>query len=132
MKYLILTCRILLGVAFAFFGANHILNFLHMSPPPSDATTWLTLMATHHYFAVVGVLELVAGILLLVGRFVPLALTILAPVLVNILLFDVLFEAGGLAPGLSCALFWLVLAVTYRHNFMPLFAADPKPDTTTP
>jgi len=89
-------------------------------------------MATHHYFAVVGVLELVAGILLLVGRFVPLALTILGPVLVNILLFDVLFQAGGLAPGLSCALFWLVLLVVYRHNFIPLFAADPKPDTTTP
>ena len=102
------------------------------APTRKSSTTRLAQRIRRRRAAIAARPRLYAGILLLVGRFVPLALTILGPVLVNILLFDVLFEAGGLAPGLACALFWLILAVVYRRNFMPLFAADPKPDTTTP
>ena len=132
MKYLILTCRILLGVAFVFFGANHILNFYHMPMPPGDAGTYLGLLFTHHYFAFVGFVQLVAGILLLVGRFVPFALAILGPVLVNILLYDFLFDPKSLPPGLACTLFWLVLFFVYFRSFVSLFAADPIPSTKTP
>lgn len=128
MKYLILTSRLLLGIAFVFFGANHILNFLHMPPGPGDAGTFGGLLFTHHYFAFVGFVQLVGGLLLLVGRFVPLALTLLGPVLVNILLYDFLFDPKSLPPGAACTLFWFVLFFAYIRSFLPLFAADPKPE----
>jgi putative oxidoreductase len=130
MKYILLTCRLLLGVAFAFFGSNHILNFLHPPPPQGDIALWSNLMVSHHYFVFVGVVQLVAGILLLVNRFVPLALTLLGPVLVNILLFHALFDPGGFAPGLACTLFWLVLFAAYYRSFLSLFV--PNPEATTP
>jgi uncharacterized membrane protein YphA (DoxX/SURF4 family) len=132
MKYIILTCRILLGVGFTFFGANHILNFFKMAPPPGDAGTFGMLLFTHHFFAFVGFIQLVGGILLLVGRFVPLALTLLGPILVNILLYDFLFDPKSLPPGLACTLFWLVLFFAYIRSFLPLFAADPTPSTKAP
>ena len=130
MKYIVLTCRIMLGIAFVFFGSNHILNFLHPPPPHGDVAIWGNLMFTHHYFVFVGVVQLVAGILLLVNRFVPLALTLLGPVLVNILLFHFLFDPAGVAPGLACTLFWFILFAAYYRNFLPLFEADPTASTS--
>jgi putative oxidoreductase len=132
MKYIVLTCRIMLGIAFTFFGANHILNFLHPPLPPGDAGAWSTLMVAHHYMTFVGVVELVGGILLLVGRFVPLGLTLLAPVLVNIILYHLLFDPKDIAVGVACAIFEAVLLVAYHRNFLPLFEADPATKLETP
>ena len=85
MKIAILIARILLGLLFLVFGANGILHFIPNPPmPPSDATTFATLLMTSHYMTFVGLLMVIAGLLLLVGRYVPLALVILGPILVNI------------------------------------------------
>ena len=130
MKYVILVSRLLLGLVFTVFGANSILHFLPGSLPAGDAGTWSGLMMAHHYMTFVGVLQLVAGILLLVGRFVPLALTILAPILVNILAFHFLFLPQGVIIGLICSVLEIVLLIAYHRSFAPLFAPNPEVDTS--
>lgn len=134
MKYAILACRILLGLVFFVFGLNGLLHFLPMPPmPASDATTWSTIMMNHHWMTFVAVLQVIAGLLLLVNRFVPLALTILAPQLVNILLFHLLLMGGsGIAPGLVCTVLEVFLLIVYRRNFYPLLAMNPEADTHLP
>jgi uncharacterized membrane protein YphA (DoxX/SURF4 family) len=130
MKYIVLVCRLLLGLGFAFAGANHILNFMKMQPAPGDAGTFAILLFTHHYFVFVGVVQLVGGLLLLVGRFVPLALALLGPVLVNILAFAFLFAGGGVnaVPGIVFSVLWFVVFFAYIRSFLPLFMAEAKPE----
>lgn len=126
MKIAVLVCRILLGLMFAFFGLNNILHFLPMKEAPGDAGLYSGLLATHGVMTFVGVLMVIAGLLLLVGRFVPIALVILGPILVNILMFHLLFAHGaGMLPGLVATALELVLIAAYRNSFIPLFAPNP-------
>ncbi len=126
MKYAILVSRILLGLIFLVFGANHIVPFLPMPPMSGDAGTFATILVVHKYFDVIGLLEVIAGLLLLVGRFVPIALTILGPIIVNILLFSVLIEGGGLPIPLLVTVLEIFLIFTYRLSFLPIFSAGPE------
>ena len=128
MKIAILIARILLGLIFLIFGANILFPFLPMPPQvPSDATTLSTILMAHKWMAFVGLIQVVGGLLLLVGRYVPLALTLLAPVIVNILLFHILMLGGhGILPGLVTALLELFLLFVYRLSFRGLFDAAPE------
>jgi len=127
MKMAILIIRILLGLMFFVFGLNNILHFMKMAPPPGDAGTFTGLLVAHNFMTFVGLLMVVAGLLLLVGRYVPLALVILGPILVNILLFHLLFTGGvGIFPGLIATLFELFLIWAYRLSFRGLFDAAPE------
>ena len=126
MKYTILVARILLGLIFLMFGANHIVPFLPMPPMAGDAGTFATILVVHKYLAFVGLLEVIAGLLLLVGRFVPIALTILGPIIVNILLFSGLIEQGGLAIPVLVTVLELFLLYTYRQSFAGIFSAGPE------
>jgi uncharacterized membrane protein YphA (DoxX/SURF4 family) len=131
MKIAVLVARILLGLIFFVFGANDIVPFLHMPPmPPSDATTFATIMISHHYMTFVGLLMVIAGVLLLVGRFVPLALTLLGPILVNILLYHALLApeagVGAAIPGLVATVLELFLILVYRKSFYTLFYPAPE------
>lgn len=131
MKIAILIARILLGLV---FFASGLFGIIHpSSPPPSmpaDAAAFLTVLTTHHYMTFVALLMVIAGLLLLVGRFVPLALTFLGPILVNILLFHFLLDPthlipGGI-PGFVCTLLELFLIWAYRLSFRGLFDAAPE------
>ncbi len=131
MKIAVLVARVLLGFIFAFFGSNNILHFLKLpAMPPSDAATFSTILATHGFMTVVGLIMVVAGVLLLVGRFVPLALTLLGPILVNILLYHALIDpAGGLGaavPGLVATVLEVFLILIYRKSFYTLFHPAPE------
>ncbi len=127
MRKAVLVVRILLGFVFVLFGLNGILHFMPTPPmPPGDATTFATIMATHKYMSFVALLQVIGGLLLLVGRFVPLGLTILAPILVNILLFHILLEPQGVAIGLVCTMLELFLLYAYRLSFRGLFDANPE------
>ena len=68
----------------------------------------------------------IAGILLLVGRYVPLALVILGPILVNILMVHLLFHEPGIVIGLIAAIFEVFLIWAYRLSFRGLFDAAPE------
>jgi uncharacterized membrane protein YphA (DoxX/SURF4 family) len=127
MKVAVLIARILLGLVFFVFGLNNILHFMKMGPPPGDAGTFATLLATHNFMTFVGLLMVIAGLLLLVGRYVPLALVILGPILVNILLFHLLFTGGaGIGPGLVSTILEIFLIWAYRLSFRGLFDAAPE------
>jgi putative oxidoreductase len=128
MKIVILAARILLGLMFFVFGLNGILMFLPMPVmPPSDATTFSTILMAHKYMTFVALLQVIGGLLLLVGRFVPLGLVILGPILVNILLFHITLQGGaGIAPGAIGTLLELFLIYVYRLSFRGLFDAAPE------
>src|SRR6266403_894911 len=115
MKIIATIARIILGSVFVFFGLNFFLQFLHMPPPPSGpAGDFAKALFVSHYFYVVGALQLVGGLLCLSGRFVPLGLTLLGPVIVNILLFHILLNPAGLL--LAIIVTVLALIVLWHHR----------------
>jgi putative oxidoreductase len=126
MKIAILIARILLGIVFFGSGVVGLLKLGKMGGMPADATTFLNLMVAHNFTTFVALLMLIGGLLLLVGRFVPIGLVLLGPILVNILLFHLLFRAPGIATGLVCTVLEVFLIWAYRSCFEGLFAAKPK------
>lgn len=127
MKNVLLVSRLLLGLIFFVFGLNNILHFLPMPYPTGDALTWFGIMAAHGWMTFVGVIMVIAGLLLLVARFVPLALAMLAPVIVNILLYHALLWPHGFIPAILVAVLEVVLLVAYHRSFAPLFIPDSTP-----
>ena len=124
MKIASTIARYLLGVMFLVFGSNMFLNFIPMGPmPPGLAGQFTAALIAAHYFYVVGALMVVAAILFLVNRFVGLGLTLLGPVLFNILLFHILMNPSGIGPGAFATLLWLLVAWQHRTVFERLFAA---------
>jgi len=123
MKALVLISRLLLGLMFFVFGLNGFLNFIPAPPPTGIAGQYVGALFVSHYLSAVFALELVAGILLLANRFVLLALTILAPILVNIVLFHVFMAPTGIAPAVIAVTLWSVLFYRERAAFLPLLAA---------
>jgi putative oxidoreductase len=126
MNKAILAARILLGALFLFFGLNMFFHFLNMPMPTGDAGTYLGVLFVHHFLYVVATLQIVGGLLLLVGRFVPLGLVLLGPVVVNILLYHMLLEPSGAAPGIVVTILELFLLYGYRKSFRGLFDAAPE------
>jgi uncharacterized membrane protein YphA (DoxX/SURF4 family) len=128
MKIVALIARILLGLIFVVFGLNGFLHFIPTPPmPASDLATFSELMLRSHYLVPVFALQLTGGLLLLIGRFIPLALTLLGPVIVNILITHIVFQPAGLPPGAFAAVLWLILFFAYREYFASLFTANAKP-----
>ena len=124
MKKVILVARILQGLVFVVFGANMILHFLHQEAPTGDAGQLMLILTQSKWMTCVGLVQLVGGILLLVGRYVPLGLALLAPVIVNILLFHFLLLGGaGVAPGLVVTVLELFLMWAYRGYFRTLLGS---------
>src|SRR5271170_1891197 len=106
MKIAVLVARILLGLMFLVFGFNGFLDFLHMPMPPGPAGQYMGLLFLSHYLHVVFLLEVIGGVLLLSGQFIPLALILLGPVVFNILLFHTFLFPTGFPPALLATLLW--------------------------
>lgn len=123
MKTLILISRILLGLIFTVFGLNGFLNFIPAPPPSGVAAQYFGALFVSHYILAVFVLQLTAGVLLLVDRFVPLSLAILAPILVNIVLFHAFMAPQGFAPAIIATALWGVLFQRERDAFAGLFSS---------
>jgi hypothetical protein len=104
-----------------FAGANHIFNFLPQGPMPSGVAGQLLqgMMGTG-YMAFVGVCEVIAGLLLLINRFAPFALTVLAAIIVNIIVVDVVVMPKALAVGAFVTVLWVLAAWPARSVFLPL------------
>jgi len=114
MKIVVMIARLLLGAIFVFFGMNVYLQFLHAPPmPPGAMADFSTVLMVTHYMHVVAIFQVVPGLLLLFNRYVPLALTLLAPVIFNILVTHTLMQPQGLPPGIVAMLLWLLV---YWHN----------------
>lgn len=126
MKVAVLIARILLGLIFAFFGSNVLFQFLPTPPmPPGFLKDFMAVMSGTHYLWVIGFFQLVPGILLLVNRYVPLALTILAAEIVNILTTHILVMHGaGLVPlPILVVILWLIVFWSVRSAFAGIFQA---------
>ena len=126
MKIAILIARILLGFVFFAAGLFSILKRGKMAGMPADATTFMTLMVAHNYTTFVALIMLIGGLLLLAGRFVPVGLVLLGPILVNILLFHIVFNAPGIITGVVCTLLEIFLIWAYWSSFRGLFTAAPE------
>lgn len=122
MKALVTTSRILLGLMFVVFGLNGFLNFIPMPPPSGAAGQFFGAMFATHYIVPVFLLEVIAGALLLANRFVPLALAILAPLLVNIALFHAFMAPQGFGGAIMGIALWGVLFHRERASFAGLFS----------
>jgi hypothetical protein len=124
MKIVTMIARYLLGLMFLVFGSNVFLHFIPMGQMPAGvAGQFTTALFAAHYFYVVGAIEVVSGILLLVNRFVGLGLTLLGPVLFNILVYHLLMDPGGIGAGAFATLLWLLVAWVHRIVFERLFVA---------
>jgi len=119
MKMIALICRLLLGLVFTVFGLNGFLHFIPMQPMPAPATNWMRATPTG-YLQVIFATQLACGVLLLSGLFVPLALVVIAPVIVNILVFHATMAPSGLLPGAIAAVLWVVVALRCWPALSPL------------
>jgi uncharacterized membrane protein YphA (DoxX/SURF4 family) len=122
--------RILLGLVFTVFGLNGFLHFLPqppMSGPPANFA--MALLATGYMFPLIKGTEVIAGALLLSGRLVPLALTLLAPVIVNIVAFHAFLAPAGLPLPILVVALELFLAWSYRSAFRPMLRVRVEPDS---
>ena len=120
MKILTIIARSLLGLIFVVFGLNAFLQFIHMPPPQGMAGDFMKALFMSHYYYVVAILQIVGGAICLLGRFVPLGLTLLGPVIVNILLFHIFLQPTGLPLAVVVSALELFLLWAYRRAFSPL------------
>jgi hypothetical protein len=121
MKIAIVIARVLLGLIFLIFGLNYFFHFIPAPPPPGDAGVLMGVLFSHGWLLFHGVLYLIAAVLLLVGRYVPVALTILGPIIVNILTFHFTLSLQGVGPALFVALLEVFLIWAYWPAFRSIF-----------
>ena len=121
MKTTSTIARYLAGVIFLVFGLNGFLHFIPLPPPSGVAGQFMGALYVSHYLMLIFGLQVVGGVLLLANRFVPLALAILAPVIVNILSFHALMAPSGLPMAVVVTLLWALIFVDVRSAFAALF-----------
>ncbi len=120
MKIATLLVRVLLGLMFVVFGSNAFLHFLPMPPMEGPSAAFIGALAGTGYLKVIATLQVVGGLLLLLGRFIPLGLTLLGPVIVNILCFHIFLDRNGLVMALVVSALALFLLWRHRTNFAGL------------
>jgi len=121
MKIVVIIARVLLGLVFVVFGMNIFLQFIKQPPmPPGPMKDFATALFVTHYIWAVGALQVVGGLLLLIGKYVPLGLTLLGPVIVNIDLTHLLMEPKGLPIAAVVSVLALVVLYGYRSAFAGL------------
>ena len=122
MKIITVIARFLLGFIFLVFGLNGFLHFIPSRPPPSGtAGQFIGALFVSHYLVPIFLLQIISAVLLLVNRYVPLALTLLAPIIVNILLIHTLMLPSGLPLALVVTVLWIAVFLSVRSAFAGLF-----------
>jgi uncharacterized membrane protein YphA (DoxX/SURF4 family) len=121
MKIAAIIARTLLGLIFVVFGLNAFFNFIPLPPPKGQlAGEFMKALFVSHYLYAVKCFEISGGLLLMSGRFTALGLTLVGPVIVNILFFDTFLDASGLPLGIVMAMLALFLLARHRHSFAGL------------
>jgi len=123
MKVVAIIARILLGLMFVVFGLNPFLKFLPMPPLEGVWGQFLGALVVSHYVWLVGAVQVISGALFLIGRYVPLAIALSGPVLVNILAYHVTMQHGGAQPAVLGIICWAFLFWRYRASFTSLWVA---------
>ena len=120
MKYAILIARVLLGIVVVVFGSNAFLHFIPTPPLQGQAGAFIGALIASGYIYAVAMIQIVGGLLLLIGRFVPLSLALLGPVIVNIMLYHICLDPSGLPVAIFVSLLALFLLWVYRDRFAVL------------
>ena len=122
MKIAYLIARLLLGLVMVIFGSNVYLQFMPAGQlPPGPLADFTHALFTSHYVYAIGVFQVVPGILLLLNRYVPLALALLAPVIVNICFIHIFMAPSGLPLAAVVVILWLVVFYRVRGAFSGIF-----------
>lgn len=126
MKIASMIARYLLGLMFTVFGLNGFLNFIHQPPPPNPlAIQFLVAVSSSHFAAFFFAVQLISGLLLVSGYFVPLALTLLGAEIYNILAFHLTLAPASIPPALVATALWVLVFLQYRASFKDVLAAKP-------
>ncbi len=126
MRITSIVARYLLGLTFTVFGLNGFLNFIHQPPLPNPlAVQFFVAVSASHFAAFFFALQVIGGLLLLSGYFVPLALTVLAGELYNILAFHLTLAPASIPPALVASILWVLVFLQYRQSFRGIFTAKP-------
>jgi hypothetical protein len=121
MNIITVIARFLLGLVFLVFGLNGFLHFIPApSPPSGTAGQFVGALFVSNYLVVVFLLQIIPGILLLINRYVPLALAILAPIIFNILFFHFLMAPSGVPLALVATILWILVFLSVRSAFAGL------------
>jgi hypothetical protein len=122
MRIASVIARYLLGLIFLVFGLNGFFHFIPMPPPKGALAAQFggAIFASHYWVVIFGI-QVLGGILLLVNRYVVLALMLLGPVVVNILFFHALMAPEGLPLALVVVVLWIILAVRYKQYLSGIF-----------
>jgi putative oxidoreductase len=123
MKIFTIIARVLVGLIFAVFGSNAFLHFIPMPPMTGHPGEFIGSMYATGYLTAIAALQVIGGLLLLIGRFVPLGLTLLGPIIVNIDLFHIFMDRSGLAMAMVISVLSLFLLWRYRDSFAGLLRA---------
>lgn len=126
MKIASIIARYLLGLMFTVFGLNGFLNFIHQPPPTNPlALQFFVAISASHFASFFFAVQLIGGLLLLSGYFVPLALTLLAAEIYNILAFHLTFAPTTIAPALVATVLWILVFLEYSRSFKDILTAKP-------
>src|ERR1700730_3631088 len=123
MKIASIIARYLLGLIFLVFGLNGFLNFLHMPGPTGVAAQFFGAIFVSHFYVVIFLLQIVPALLLLANRYVPLALTILGPLIFNIVCIHAFMAPAGLPLAVVVTVLWVLVAYSVRSAFSGILAA---------
>ncbi|MDB6154509.1 MAG: uncharacterized protein JWL90_2962 [Chthoniobacteraceae bacterium] len=123
MKIVALIARLLLGLIFVVFGLNAFFHFIPMPPPQGAAGAFMGALFGSGYLYAIKFFEIVGGVLLLSGRYIPLGLTLVGPVVVNILFYDLFLDRSGLPLGIVLGLLSATLLFYHRQAFGGLVRA---------
>ena len=128
MRIASVIARYLAGLIFLVFGLNGFLHFIPLPPPGGIAGQFMGALYVSHYLWLIFAFQVIAGVLLLVNRYVPLAVAVLAPVIVNIFAFHALMAPSGLPLALFVAVLWAVIFIDVQPAFSGLFQARLQPE----
>src|ERR1700751_4285470 len=121
MKILAIIARLLLGLIFAVFGSNAFHPFMPVPPMSGYPAQFFSVMHDTGYLQAIAAFQVVGGLILLIGRFVPVGLTLLGPIIVNIIFYHLFIDhfvnpIAIIAIALEIFLIW-----HYRANFARIF-----------
>ena len=124
MKIAVIIVRVLMGLLFLFASISVLFNLIPQPELTGNTKTFMDgVNATRYLLPLIKITELLCGIAFVIGRFVPLATVVIAPIIVNIFFFHAFVDTSGLPVGIFLVLANIFLAYAYRDKFTPLLEA---------
>jgi uncharacterized membrane protein YphA (DoxX/SURF4 family) len=123
MRIVALIARYLLAIILLIFGFNGFLHFIPVPEMPGLQGQFMNVVFASHFYVVIFGLQVITGFLFLIGRYVPLALVLIGPVIVDILCFHIFMAPKTIGPGVLVTILWFLVFYSVRENFAGVFAA---------